>query len=75
MNIKEALLELREEALSENVEDERCGICFNIGLKIPLAESSYRFVEEYCIDWEHFSGIVYYPVPEDEDVGFWEGVN
>lgn len=75
MNIKEALLELREEALSGGVYDKWRGICFNLNEKHPHKYDSYMFVRENCEDWKHFSGDSSYPIPEDLYLGKWEGVN
>lgn len=64
MEIKEALLKLKEDAICDNIEFKDDGICHLLSC---LCESSkYGFVKENCGDWNHFSGDLSYPVSSKE---------
>ena len=61
--IKEALIELRDEAVDGDIDSDSFGICHNLDLKINSC--GYNFVADNCEDWEFFSGILGYPVKMD----------
>ena len=60
--IKEALIELRDEAVGGNVFNTRYGICYNLMNKIE--DCVFLFVSINCEDWEFYSGRTSYPVVE-----------
>lgn len=67
MEIKEALLEIKENVLNGNTKRYEFGVCSVLN---QLSTSNgYLFVNANCIDWKYFSGDIAYPV-SGEDV--WE---
>lgn len=64
MEIKEALLLLKEDAISGNIKKGHCGICHL--LSDMDVYGSYRFVKDNCSDWGYFSGDYNYPVSGEE---------
>ena len=64
MEIKEALLILKEDDISRNIKKGYCGICQLLDLLCNRI--AYRFVKENCSDWEYFSGDCNYPVSGEE---------
>lgn len=60
--IKEALIELRDEAVGGNVFNTRYGICYNLMNKIE--DCAFLFVASNSDDWEFYSGCTAYPVVE-----------
>lgn len=65
MEIKEALLEIKENVVNGNTKKYDFGVC---SVLYQLSASNcYAFVNTNCIDWKHFSGNMYYPV-SGEDV-------
>ena len=78
MEIKEALLEIKENVVNGNTKKYRFGLCSVLN---QLSTSNgYLFVNTNCFDWKYFSGDVAYPVSGEEvwlvhaDNGsLWEG--
>ena len=64
MEIKEALLQLKEDAISGNIKKGYCGICHLLDLLCN--RNAYRFVKDNCSDWVYFSGDYNYPVSGEE---------
>ena len=60
--IKEALIELRDEAVGGRLPADRYGICYNLDLKVDSC--AYLFVASNSEDWEFYSGRTSYPVVE-----------
>ena len=64
MEIKEALLLLKEDAISGNIQKGHFGICYL--LSDMVVYNAYRFVSDNSRDWEYFSGDYNYPVSGEE---------
>ena len=73
MKILDALLVLKEQALTNNVFYAAMGICTNLAGLTEDSDSSYDFVRDNCEDWEHFSCDTSYPIEGYDDGHLWEG--
>ena len=73
MELLDALLVLKEQAVEGVIKYPYQGICSNLLELTNRADLSYLFVEDNCEDWEHFSGNSAYPVVMSDDCGLWEG--
>lgn len=77
MEILDALLVLKEQAVKGCVTDNRIGICGNLDIMINGSNSdsfcTYVFVSDNCSDWQNFSGSISYPISPVTDCGLWEG--
>jgi hypothetical protein len=57
------------------LENETTGICFNLNTYIgpnPSICCGYKFVQDNCHNWEHFSGHNVYPVQRINNCKKWE---
>ena len=60
MEIKEALLQIKEDAKIGDIKKHIFGICSI--LSNISGSNGYLFVNSNCSDWEYFSGDLHYPV-------------
>lgn len=68
------LNEVRQQAVLGILIEPDYGICKNWCEMLDDA-CSYDLVEELSVGWEHRTTSYCYPVPDDERLGLWEGVN
>lgn len=73
MKILDALLLLKEQALSKKIGCPSFGICYNLGELVSYDIRAYKFVSNNSEDWEHYSGVYGYPVKLPNDCKYWEG--
>lgn len=74
MKILDALLVLKEQAVTGGVDKPSYGICYNLFNLTDSINLSLDFVADNCEDWEHFSGDVDYPIEGyNDDCDLWEG--
>lgn len=73
MEILDALLVLKEQAIKGCVDHPDCGICYNLAGITEEPVLSYDFVKDNCCDWDFFSGLFDYPVELSNDCDLWEG--
>lgn len=73
MKILNALLALKEQALSGSVNEPLFGICRNLSSLTGCSWESYSFVSSNCEDWEYFSGDSAYPIVGYDEEPMWEG--
>lgn len=73
MKILDALLVLKEQALTDNVYYTDFGICYNLNEIVDEDVSVYEFVSNNSEDWEHHSGVYEYPVKLSNNCDLWEG--
>lgn len=66
MQIKEALLEIKDNVVNGNTKGYDFGVCSVLYQLSTPTSNCYAFVNTNCIDWEHFSGNMYYPVSGEE---------
>lgn len=73
MELLDALLLLREKAVTGVVDYPNHGICSNLSRLTDSYDFPYYFVKDNCEDWQNFSGDTSYPI-EGYDLGdLWEG--
>ena len=72
--LNDSLEEVNQQAISGNLIESECGVCFNWS-NILDNDVTYKLVSTFSIDWEHSTLDSKYPVPEDESLELWEGVN
>ncbi|MEG2707376.1 MAG: hypothetical protein RR959_08545 [Erysipelotrichaceae bacterium] len=70
----DSLKELRGQVLLGSVDSPECGICLNWS-QILNNDVTYVLVNVLSGGWEHRTWSFRYPVPDDESLGLWEGVN
>lgn len=73
MELLDALLVLREQAVAGDIDSPEYGICFNLYELTGEGSLSYDFVGDNCEDWEHFSGEIDYPIKDYCAGNLWEG--
>lgn len=65
---------VRQQAILGLIMRPDYGICRNWCEMLDDA-FSYDLVDEFSTSWEHRTTSYCYPVPDDESLGLWEGVN
>lgn len=70
----DSLNEVRKQAVLGIIIQPYVGICMN-WCRMLEDDFSYDLVVNFSIDWEHRTNCYSCPVPDDESLGLWEGVN
>lgn len=70
----DTLNEVRQQVILGTLIEPDYGICKN-WYEVLCDSVSYTLVMELSEDWEHRTIWYSYPVPDDESLGLWEGIN
>lgn len=73
MELLDALLLLKEKAVTGSVVYPNYGICSNLYSLTDSDDLSYNLVRDNCEDWKYFSGDVNYPIKDYHLGDLWEG--
>lgn len=73
MEILDALLVLKEQAIEGCIAKPHYGICYNLSGVTGDFDLSYDFVGVNCSDWDFFSGCYLNPINNYLDKPLWEG--
>ena len=71
----DSLLELKSSINRyDGIFNDFYGICYNWKVNLD-DEIAYTLINVLSLDWTHHTGDKYYPVPDDDTIGLWEGKN
>ena len=73
MELLDALLLIKEKALTGDIDELESGICYCLSILTDSVDFAHDFVRDNCEDWEYFSGDINYPIEGYKIGNLWKG--